>query len=159
MTVADVFRRKTPRMISLKRKVKNDRKEASTEAWTSWWPRWWLTSLSWGPSGGVRSSWVLQRPGSCRCRSGCPERRLQSEVNRGDLYGPSADGSDFHTGGRGSPVGSSVGAPPGGSPQRSSLWVDTFWTVSQRHSRQTARSCNTCWKTWYNFQTLINPKH
>lgn len=52
------------------------------------------------------------------------------------------------TGGRGggSPVGSSVGAPPGGSPQRSSLWVDTFWTVSQRHSRQTGHSCNTCWK-------------
>lgn len=62
----------------------------------------------------------------------------------GGIYRISAGGADFHTEGRGSPVGSSVGAPPGRSPQRSSLWVDTFWTVSQIHSRQTARSCNTC---------------
>lgn len=62
----------------------------------------------------------------------------------GGIYRISADGSDHHTDGRGSPVGSSVGALPGGSPQRSSLWVDTFWMVSQKHSRQMAHSCNTC---------------
>lgn len=37
----------------------------------------------------------------------------------------------------------SVGAPPGATLQKSSLWAGTFWRVPQRHSRQRAHSYNT----------------
>lgn len=59
-----------------------------TEKWRALRPepcvgsRGWLTSLRRGPSAAVRSSSVLQRPGSCRCLSGCPGSKRQSEVNQ-----------------------------------------------------------------------------
>lgn len=73
-----------------------------TEKWRALRPepcvgsRWWLTSLRRGPSAAVRSSSVLQRPGSCRCLSGCPGSKRGEP---GGIYRISAGGADFHTGG------------------------------------------------------------
>lgn len=121
-----------------------------------------LTSLRRHLSAGVQFSSVLQRPKPSRCLSGCPGRRdgwIKSLCLNAGAILKMITGGRFLAFEEMSPVNlafqqlkrterlpeeSSVGAPSGATPQKSSLWVGIYWRVPQKHSQRRARSYNTC---------------
>lgn len=112
----------------------------------------WLTSLRWNLSAGVQFSSTPQRPKSCHCLSGCPGKSYSQMWIRCVLLpiqrAPKIWTACWHfitteTGTKSLLEELSAVAPPGATLQTSSLWADTFWMASQRHSRQRAHSYNT----------------